>query len=159
MLSGLRVPLPRPISEEHVSMAPEELRRGGAGRWADEADLVPSGESLALGVNYHRWSLYSWSQAQAKGWRWLRVLSLLADVIYNFPITSLTTVNIDDMGYNEVTSTPCLTSQLADHRKFITNVWAHARNRSHNFLQASTLDEKHFLTRKWLNPTADRLSQ
>ncbi len=32
VLSGLRVPLPRPISEEHVSMAPEELGRGGAGR-------------------------------------------------------------------------------------------------------------------------------
>lgn len=47
VLSGLRVPLPRPISEEHVSMAPEELGRGGAGRRADKADLVPSGESLA----------------------------------------------------------------------------------------------------------------
>lgn len=66
VLSGLRVPLPRPISEEHVSMAPEELGRGGAGRRADEADLVPSGESLALWVNYHRRSLYKWSQTEAK---------------------------------------------------------------------------------------------
>lgn len=31
VLSGLRVPLPRPISEEYVVMAPEELGRGGAG--------------------------------------------------------------------------------------------------------------------------------
>lgn len=66
VLSGLRVPLPWPISEEHVSMTPEELRRGGAGRRADEADLVPAGESLALGVNYHRWGLYNWSQTEAK---------------------------------------------------------------------------------------------
>ena len=57
VLSGLRAPLPRPISEEHVSMAPEELGRGGAGGRADEADLVPPGEGLALGVNYHRRSL------------------------------------------------------------------------------------------------------
>lgn len=66
VLSGLRVPLPRPISKEHVSIAPEELRRGRAGRRADEADLVPAGESLALSVNYHGWSLYNLSQTDAK---------------------------------------------------------------------------------------------
>lgn len=65
VLSGLRVPLPRPISEEHVSMAPEDLGRGGAGRQADEADLVPPGERLALWVNHHRGSLYKWSQTEA----------------------------------------------------------------------------------------------
>lgn len=48
-------------------MAPEELGRGGAGRRADEADLIPSGESLALWVNYHRRSLYDWSEAEGKG--------------------------------------------------------------------------------------------
>lgn len=47
-------------------MAPEELGRGGAGCRADEADLIPSGESQALGVNYHRRSHYSWSQTEAK---------------------------------------------------------------------------------------------
>ncbi len=66
VLSGLRAPLPRPISEEYVSMAPEELGRRGAGRRADEADLIPSGESLALRVNYHRRSLYNQSQTEAK---------------------------------------------------------------------------------------------
>lgn len=71
VLRGLRVPLPQPISEEHVSVAPEKLRRGRAGRWADEADLIPAGENLALGVNYHRWGLYNWSQTEAKCWRWL----------------------------------------------------------------------------------------
>lgn len=53
VLSGPRVSLPRPISEEHVSVTPEELRRGGTGCCADEADLVPAGESLALGANDH----------------------------------------------------------------------------------------------------------
>lgn len=54
VLSGPRVSLPRPISEEHVSVTPEELRRGGTGRCADKADLVPAGESAAQGVNDHR---------------------------------------------------------------------------------------------------------
>lgn len=54
VLSGPRVSLPWPISEEHVSVTPEELRRGGTGRCADEADLIPAGEGLARGVNHHR---------------------------------------------------------------------------------------------------------
>lgn len=58
MLSGLRVPLPWLISEEDVSMTPEELWRGGAGRCADEVDLRPPGEGLALGADYHRRGLY-----------------------------------------------------------------------------------------------------
>lgn len=66
VLSGLRVSLPLPISEEHVSVAPEELRGGGAGRRADKADLVPAGKSLALWVNYHSRGLYNWSQTEAK---------------------------------------------------------------------------------------------
>lgn len=67
VLSGLRVPLPRPISKEHVSVAPEEPGRRGAGSQADEADLVPSGESPALGVNHHRRSLYDWEAKRGKG--------------------------------------------------------------------------------------------
>lgn len=35
-------------------MTPEELRRGGAGRCADEADLRTPGEGLSLGSDYHR---------------------------------------------------------------------------------------------------------
>jgi len=46
-------------------VAPEELWRRGAGRRADKADLVPSGENLALGVNYYRRSLYNWRQREA----------------------------------------------------------------------------------------------
>lgn len=52
------------MSKEYVSMAPEELWRGGAGRRADEADLVPVGEGLALWVNYDRWGLCNWSQTE-----------------------------------------------------------------------------------------------
>lgn len=66
---GWEFHLPQPISEEHVSVAPEKLRRGRAGRWADEADLVPAGENLALGVNYHSWGLCNWSQTEAESWR------------------------------------------------------------------------------------------
>lgn len=84
VLSGLRVPLPRPISEEHVSMAPEELGRGGAGRRADEADLVPPGESLALGVNYHRRSLYNSNRGTVL--TMTQGLSSLHDAIYDFQV-------------------------------------------------------------------------
>lgn len=66
VLRGPSVPLPQPISEQHVSVAPEKLRRGGAGRRADEADLFPAGENPALGVNYHRWGLCNWSQTEAE---------------------------------------------------------------------------------------------
>lgn len=45
--------LPGAVSEEHVSVAPEEMWGGGAGRRADEADLVPSGEGSAPRLNFH----------------------------------------------------------------------------------------------------------
>lgn len=66
VLRGPSVPLPLPISEQHVSVAPEKLRRGRAGCRTDEADLFPAGENPALGVNYHRWGLCNWSQTEAK---------------------------------------------------------------------------------------------
>lgn len=46
-------------------MTPEELGRGGAGRRADEADLVPAGEGQALGAQQHRRSLCQRSQTEA----------------------------------------------------------------------------------------------
>lgn len=93
MLSGLRVPLPQLISEELVSSAPDELGRGEAGRRADEADLIPSGEGLGLGVNYYRRSLCGWRVKNKSN----NHDSGLHDVICNFPMMRRTTVGLKQL--------------------------------------------------------------
>lgn len=172
MLSGQRVPLPRPISEKHVSMAPEELRRGRAGRRADKADFIPSGEGLALGADYHRRSLYRGIRGRKtvddSGACHRYMMSFITWFSYRRPNNSkpllvwarmqLPTERSDIMtgGSQQVTCFVFVWLFL----KCITNIWGHAHNRSHKFQHASILaDVKHVLTRKWLNPTGEGLGQ